>query len=452
MIKFIDLILNKLFKYRQSVGLSLFFFGGPLIYFLRDGIKLAPGSTAFTGAFTMGSLLIAIPFNLKKVYQTNTIGYLMCIGYTILAVFYLAVYTPNRGWFTNTTVEAVYQGIIILSMFIFAGTSINSLKDNFLQITLIICVIGGLGLLYYIFKNPMYVIGMRASISFSGDDAMSSMGNPHIYAKSAYCGLVAGVILLREEKRILYRLIYLGCVFLLLVVLALCQAMAMILVTGIFFFLYYISSFNSNNIYKSLKWLTGLKGFALLALTALLVYYVVEHTRFSEFFGHISGLITERVEKIFMTLTGTEPSTPTIVAGDDSASTRVTNITAMFKDMNERIEDGDWLSVILGQGYQHKYIDSPFFQTLNDLGIIGFSFFAIIHLVLLAWVGRQVINPTCGFTLFVAYTFLATVIQNFTFGMPYDYQRWTVMLFVARFALDYKKVVVTKPAGSTVSA
>ena len=454
MIKYIDFVLNKLLRYRQSIGLSFFFFGGPLMYFLRDGIKLAPGSTAFTGAFTFGSILLAFPLNPKKLYQTNTVGYLMCIAYTILAIFYLAFFTPNRGWFTNTTVEAVYQGLIILSMFIFAATSINTIKDTFLQFTLIICLIGGFGLIYYILKNPLYVIGMRASISFSGDDEVSAMGNPHIYAKSAFSGVVAGIILLREEKRLLRRLFYIASVIVLLIVLALCQAMAIILVTGIFFFLYYVTSFTSNNIYKGLKWITGWQGLILLAFMSFSVYYVIEYTRFPEYFEHISILITERIERIVTSLTDAETATSVRLAGDDSASTRVTNITDLFKDINKRIEDGDWLSVIFGKGYQHKYIDSPFFQTLNDLGIMGFAFFAVIHVVLIYWCVKEMLKPTCGFTLFIAYTFIATVVQNFTMGMPYDYSRWTAMLFVSRFALDYKKVIIKNPAvvRSTVSA
>lgn len=443
MIIYIDLLLNKLFKYRQSLGLSFFFFGAPIIYFLRDGLKLAPNSTAFTAALTIGSLLIAFPFNFKKLYQTNTFGYLLCIGYAILAIFYLAFYAPNRGWFTNTTVEAVYQIVILLSMFIFAGTSINALKDNFLQFSLIICLIGGLSLIYYIARNPLYVIGMRASISFSGDDAVSSMGNPHIYAKSAYAGVVAGMILLKTETRPLWRLFYLGSVAIMLLVVALCQAMAIILVTGIFFFIYNIANFKAHNIYKALKWIFGWQGILLFLLVSYGIYYLWENTRFDEYFINVSTIITERLERIVTSLFDTETASTVRLAGDESASTRVTNITDLFKNINERIEDGEWFSVIFGNGYHHKYIDSPIFQTLNDLGIMGFVIFTVLHIVLLLWVWKEAFNPTCNFTLFVAYTFLVTVIQNFTMGMPYDYPRWTVMIFVARFALNYKKVPKT---------
>lgn len=444
MIIYIDLLLNKLLKYRQSLGLSFFFFGAPIIYFLRDGLKLAPDSTAFTAVFTIGSLLLAFPLNIKKVYQTNTLGYMLCIAYSIIAIFYLAVYAPNRGWFTNTTVEAVYQGVILLSMFIFAGTSINSLKDTFLFFTLIICVIGGLSLLYYIFRNPLYVIGMRASISFGGDDAVSSMGNPHIYAKSAYAGLVAGIILLKDENRLLWRLFYIGSVLLLLLVIALCQAMAIILVTGLFFFLYYFSSINAHNIYKVLKWTFGWQGLTLFFLACGGVYYLWEYTRFDEYFVNVADIITGRIERIITSLTDTKTATSVRLAGDDSASTRVTNITDLLKSINDRIDDGDWLTVIFGNGYHHKYIDSPIFQTLNDLGVVGFFVFTSLHVVLLIWVAKEIIKPTCNFTLFTAYVFLVTVIQNFTMGMPYDYPRWTAIIFVARFALNYRKVPAVK--------
>lgn len=444
MILYIDLLLNKLLKYRQSLGLSFFFFGAPIVYFLRDGLKLAPNSTAFTAALTIGSLLLAVPFTIKKVYQTNTLGYLLCIAYSVIAIFYLTVYAPNRGWFTNTTVEAVYQAVILLSMFVFAGTSINSLKDTFLLFSLVICVIGGLSLLYYIFRNPLYVIGMRASISFSGDDDVSSMGNPHIYAKSAYCGLVAGIILLKNEKRLLWRLAYIGSALILLLVIALCQAMAIILITGIFFFFYYITSINANNIYKVLKWMFGWQGLLLFFITCGGIYYLWEHTRFDEYFINVSNIITDRIERIVTSLTDSKTATSVRLAGDDSASTRVTNITNLLKSIDERIADGDWITVIFGNGYHHKYIDSPIFQTLNDLGIIGFIVFTTLHIVLLIWVFKEILNPTCDFTLFTAYVFLVTVIQNFTMGMPYDYQRWTAIIFVARFALNYKQVRVVK--------
>ena len=78
---YLDWLFNKFNKYRQSIGLSFFFGGLPLVYFLRDGLKLAQGSTAFTAGIAILSLLIAFPLNPKKLYQANTLGYLMCIFY-----------------------------------------------------------------------------------------------------------------------------------------------------------------------------------------------------------------------------------------------------------------------------------------------------------------------------------------------------------------------------------
>ena len=438
-------------KYRQSIGLSFFFFGAPVVYFLRDGLKLAPNSSAFTAAFTILSLFVAFPLNIKKVYQTNTLGYLLCISYSILAITYLAIYAPNRGWFTNTPVEAVYQTLILVSMFIFAGTSINSLKDDFLFFTLVFCVIGGLSLLYYLARNPMYVIGMRAAISFDGDDAMSSMGNPHIYAKSAFAGIVAGMLMLKTETRFLWRIGIMGSVFLLTIVVALCQAMAVVLITGIFFFLYFLASINATSIYKTLKWVFGWQGLLLFFGICYGIYYIWEYTRLDEYIINVSDLIYDRIERIVTTLLEPETSKSVKLAGDDSASTRVENITAMFKTFNGNIEDGNWINVIFGNGYHHKYVDSPVFQTLNDLGIIGFTIFVTLHIVLMVWVVKEIFRPTCNFTQFIAFVFLVTLVQNITFGMPYDYQRWTAMIFVARFALNYKKSPIMSAKNSPVT-
>ena len=346
MIIYLDLFLNKINKYRQSIGLSFFFGGLPLVYFLRDGLKLAPQSTAFTAGLAILSLLLAFPSNPKRLYQANTLGYILCLLYGIMALVYLAVYAPNRGWFTNTPIEIGNQLVFLMGMFIFAGTSINSLKENFLQFTLVFCVLGGLSLLYYIAKNPAYVIGMRAAISFSDDGGMGSMGNPHIYAKSAYIGLVAGVILLRRETRLLWRLGIYGSIFILVLVVALAQAMAIVLITGLFFFVYFISNLKPHSVYKGLKWLFGWQGLILLLLLSFGFYYLWTNTRFDEYAQNVFNLIFDRFDKIVTTFFDSETAKKVKYAGDDSASTRVTNITTVFTHFGKQLKAGNFFVII----------------------------------------------------------------------------------------------------------
>lgn len=441
---YLDWLFNKFNKYRQSLGLSFFFGGLPLVYFLRDGLKLAQGSTAFTAAIAILSLLIAFPLNPKKLYQANTIGYLMCILYGIMALSYLAAYTPNRGWFTNTPIEIANQLVFLTAMFIFAGISINSLKSTFLYFTLVFCTLGGISLLYYIARNPAYMFGMRAAISFGDEGGMSSMGNPHIYAKSAYIGIVAGVILLRNEARILWRTAIIGSVFTLIIVVGLCQAMAMILVMGIFFFLYFITNIKANNIYKGLKWLMGWRGFIIFLVMVYIGFSLWNNAHYKGYFLVAVDIIGDRLGKIITSFFTDSDSVAKVKAAvDDSASTRVVNITKVFTNLSKNVENGNWFLIFFGHGYQEYYVDSPFIEMFHDLGVIGFSIFATLHLIILKWIWKEIFNPTCDFTLMIAYVFLATFIQNFTFGMPYDYGRWCAMAFVARFALDYKKVPVS---------
>lgn len=441
---YLDWLFNKFNKYRQSIGLSFFFGGLPLVYFLRDGLKLAQGSTAFTAGIAILSLLIAFPLNPKKLYQPNTIGYLMCILYGIMALAYLAAYAPNRGWFTNTPIEIGNQLVFLTAMFIFAGISINTLKSSFLYFTLVFCVLGGISLLYYIARNPAYMFGMRAAISFGDEGGMASMGNPHIYAKSAYIGIVAGMILLRSEARILWRTAIIGSVLILIVVVGLCQAMAMILITGIFFFLYFVSNIKANTIYKGLKWLMSWRGFVIFLLLAYIGFSLWNNVYYRQYFIVAFDIIGDRLGKIITSFfTDSDSVSKVKAAVDDSASTRVVNITQVFTNLSKNVENGNWFLIFFGHGYQGYYVDSPFIEMFHDLGVIGFSIFAILHFIILKWIWKEIFHPTCDFTLMVAYFFLATFIQNFTMGMPYDYGRWCTLAFVARFALDYKKVPVT---------
>lgn len=454
MVIYLDWFLNKLNKYRQSFGLSFFFVGLPLVYFLRDGLKLAPGSSAFTAAFTILSLLIAFPQNPKRLYHANTIGYLLCGLYGLMALTYLAIYAPNRGWFTNTPVEVVNQLVLFAALFIFSGTSINTLKSTFVQFTLFFSVFGGLSLLYYIARNPAYVIGMRAAISFGDDGGMGSMGNPHIYAKSAYIGVVAGIILLKNETRQRWRWAYYASVFILLLVIGLCQSMAIVMITGVFFFLYFISNLKAHSIYKSLKWVFGWQGIVLFLIISFGIYYVWEYTRYDEAIINVYEKIFERFEKIFVTFFDSETAQKVKFAGDSSASTRVTNIELVFKTLSKNLDKNNWFPIIFGHGYQDYYVDSPFIEMFHDLGIIGLILFTALHAVILYWIFKEIFNPTCDFTLMIAFVFLVTLIQNFTFGMPYDYGRWCSMAFIARFALGYKKVLVQKssePTGSILA-
>lgn len=443
---YLDWLLNKFNKYRQSIGLSFFFGGLPIVYFFRDGLKLAPGSTAFSAGAAIVSLLIAFPLNPKKLYQTNTIGYLMCILYGIMALLYLAAYSPNRGWFTNTPIEVGNQLVFLTGMFIFASISINNLKSTFLYFTLLFCVIGAISLLYYIARNPSYMFGMRAAISFGDEGGMASMGNPHIYAKSAYIGLVAGVILLRNETRFLWRIAIMASIGILTIVVGLCQSMAIIIVTGAFFFLYFIASIKAQNIYRLLKWLAGWQGFVILLVLTYFVISVLNNSNYTQYFSFVTDIITERLGKIFTSFfTDSDSISRVKTTIDDSASTRVTNITKVFTNFDRNLEKNNWFAIFFGHGYQDYYVDSPFIEMFHDLGIIGFTIFTIFHIVVLKWIWKEIFNPTCDFTLMVAYFFLATFIQNFTMGMPYDYGRWCAMAFVARFALNYKKVPVKSP-------
>ncbi len=208
-----------------------------------------------------------------------------------------------------------------------------------------------------------------------------------------------------------------------------------------------MAGIKAHNIYKILKWIFGWQGFSILIII-LLIFGTLNSGYYAHYLDSISTIIsgiTDRLEKIIISFfTESQPSLSKYQVSlmDDSASQRIKTITTVINRFYENVEDVNWMQIIFGHGYQHFYVDSPIIQAFHDLGIMGFVIFTTLHIVIMRWVIKEIFNPTCDFTLMIAYVFLVTLIQNFTFGMPYDYGRWCALAFTTRFALSYKKISV----------
>lgn len=437
MVKTLDWILNSFEKYRKAFALSFFFFGLPIVYFLRDGIKLAPGNKVFTAALTLGALFAAIPLkNFKRIYVPNIKIVTFTMIYWFFGVLYLAIYTPHLGWFTNPVVEAVNIFMILSAVYIFSTVSINDIKDTFLPFTVIISVVGCLGLLFIILRNPAYVIGMRAGIAFdSGTEGTEVWSNPHIYGRAAFAGIVGIIIMLRQKLSFLYKLMLYGGGLVCFIVLVLTQSFQTFIAFGIFGMLYTYFNVNAGTFYRIYKWIFSWKGLLLFSVIAYGIFYLWNYTRFNEIAINLSDKIFERFDKVGNLFSGSKTSATAAkyVTADESASQRITNITQVFTNISDNWESGYWFKIIIGNGYHHFYVDAPIFQTFNDLGIFAFLSYLLIHIVIIKWSLKEFKEKNNLVILFLSYFFVHTFVQNFVFGMPYDYQRWTYFLFLGRF-------------------
>lgn len=459
MLEIIDLLGQKWGKHRKAWALSFFFFGTPLIYFLRDGLSLAPNSKVFTALFTFGGLFLAFPLRkMTYVYAYNRRLLWCIIAYWILALFYLAIYTPNRGWFTNTTSELVYFLVILIAGFVFATISFNELLDHFLPASFWICLLGSLGMLLIVAKNPSFVLGMRASITFN-EDAGVSWGNPHIYGRSAYAGLVATLLLLQRPHVLTTKLLYYGSFLTNLAVIGLTQSVQTFLALGLFGLFYGFFQTTPTSVYRLLKWIFSWRGFLVLITILSIAYYIVFKTELINTFNHLFSVIWGRLDKI-LSLVSAQADGPAALLKtvgptqvDASAMGRVDNIEQVWEGILENITNGEWWWILLGNGYQKLYVDCPLIQTFNDLGVVGFTAYFLLHVGILSLSIREFRRQTHPGLVFICYFVLHTFVQDLVFGMPYDFLRWSLFLFMARLLkpYTYDKIVIPSTNPSPTS-
>lgn len=443
MLSLIDWLINRFEKNRKSFAISFFFFGTPVIYFLRDGIGLAPNSTVFTAVFTFGSLLLAIPFrHPDRLYSFNKPIFSSILIYWIIALLYLVVYAPNRGWFTNTTVELVYFLVLVASAFIFASSPTTEFLNGFLKATFWICLFGSLAMVIIVIQNPAYVLGQRAAITYQVDGEGNAIGNPHIYGRAAYAGFVAALLIRSFTKNIFWNLFYLGSILIFLAVIALTQSFQTIIALLLFGATYTYVRATPTNVYFFLKWIFGWKGFLVAIVIISIVYYYLTYTDIMSTFNQFSQIIGSRFEKVFSFLSFEEQnpflSPSKEITTDASALGRVETIGKVGEKIVEHVENKEWWWLLLGNGYHSLYVDSPMIQTFHDLGIIGFFSYLGMHIYILKYAFKEYKKASHPALLFLCLFILHTFVQNFVYGMPYDYARWSFFVFMARILKDYR--------------
>jgi hypothetical protein len=435
---YFDKILQYFLRYRKSLALSYFFFGAPITYFLREYVGLAPGSQAFTGALTFGALILAMPlFMPEKLFMPHLKGTLILGTYWFFTFLYMLLYSPHQGGFTSKNVEIIYFMVTLSIFLICLSISVNELKDNFLEVTLVLCVLGCLCLLFVVISDPTTLLSGRASITLSSSDGDENRkgSNPHIYAKSAYAGLVCIALIAKNYKSLLAKIFFLGLGTCFIIVLGLTQSMQTFVALVIFLALFFILRLKPVNIYHATRWIFGYKGILLGLLVYFSLSYVMEHTKYGNMIESATTYALSRAERIYVSVSGQK--TTKLDEIDYSAKGRMETISIAYDIFEKNLQKGYWLKIIFGNGYQHFYIDSPFIEAFNDLGIVGFLIFLTLHLVIISIMVREFLNPTTNFNSFLCYVMILTIVIQFVAGMPYDYTRYSMMAVLVRFCVPY---------------
>jgi hypothetical protein len=424
-------LINAFIKYRDPFALAMYLAGVPIVYFLRDGLALAPSSSIFSMALIFSPLFLSLVFkNYSLYYKPNAVTFKMLFLLLLFMLCYM--YLKDRYYLTyNINNEILYYvliGLLGINV-IFMPTS--SIGNSFIYIIIVLSYLSCLSLIYYVSKNPLYVIGQRASFGIGEDFG----GNPHINSKGAYLAIVVGVLALKYYKTVKLGLIIPTVLIILsIIVLFLTQTMLAFLATFLFgcFFLFFNLSFP--NVISTFR-LFFTKWYILLIMAVgfgVLTYQYNKNQKLLEPAVHYFEVRINNLTKSFFDGEG-ETKSVKKTTGDDSANTRIMHFSRVFERLEEAIDDGNYHYVLFGQGYKYMYIDIPHLEMLDSFGLVGFAFYSLLFIRVILMCTREMRNPDSIGNEFLAYIFLYFVVANFTAGQMLDYYRFGTMFIMCRF-------------------
>ncbi|SOE19970.1 hypothetical protein SAMN06298216_0469 [Spirosomataceae bacterium TFI 002] len=441
-------LFSRFSSYATTFAISLFFFGAPVIYFFRDGLGLATNSMLFTVTFMVLPIFLVFPLrNYKLLYLPNrlTMGLSMLfLGYSLFCLYFHAI---MGILFKVQIYETAIIGITMYMFLLFSMVSINELEKHFLKLCIGMSLLGAFGLLYHVYSNPSYVLGMRASIGFEVNGEENT-GNPHIYSKGAFLGLVASLVMLKHNPNQIRKLYLYFAAFIFFVVIVLTQAMSTVLATGIFGLLFFFFNFRNikNGTIRFLK-----KPIAWLLILIFTIQVGIFYKKYEKFIGIGYSYIEFRVGKILRSFNPSEEltfKTNTAIA-DESADMRLHLLEVVYEQMVENFDEGDYMALIFGNGYQDLYVDVPVIEAFNSLGLVGFVLILTLLFQLTRFSVREMRNPQTATTEFIAYAYLYFLVLCFTNGLIIDYNRWGFFVLVCRFLplniLQYKRTKHSPP-------
>lgn len=412
---------------RMVIGICILVDGYPLIFFFRETLKLAPGSTAFTAAVFAFGLLLMVPFTIfRKLYRPNIRMFWMGISFLILCMVYMFTYNAVPGY-NEYDKDMIYYTYAFVFLFLLINIP-NDIVRVFIPVVVLFTLFSNLGLIYSLITNPYWAIGQRAVITLGDDD---SGGNPHVFARNAYMGVVACVVWLTQPNtNIIYRLFSLISLLISIAVLVLAQSRSAILslLMAIVLFL----AFNV----RPAQIRTAIRGFfkpiSLSVLAVVILIIVFFFQRYSDVYtvleSYILAFIDRNLENVYAVLGLKSAGADYKATLDDSAANR--SASANFFS---NVLIGHLHMLILGYGYKFLYLDVPVLESLTNLGLLGFYLFGgVVFMSLYYSLGVMRRNPN-SLSLFLAYFYLNIFVAAFTTGRPYDIWFWIPFALMIRF-------------------
>jgi len=414
----------------NSIGILLLWMGPPLIYFIKS-LTMPNAGSLFTGPFyLLGIVLMKSTTNIKVGFKPNLELLLFGGIFFILTQFYLFLYNSEpQNYFAD-----VLNLVLTILYFLQLLKIENSLKLILPFWIFIFTIVINICLIYSIATNPLYNLGMRATVQFGSDQFT---GNPYVYARNGFAGFIISYLLIkfRSNADVLISNFFTQffCYFnlwLSLVIIFLTQTRTIFLsfILILFPLFFFVRSGNKFSIKKVFS-----ASFVLFySIFGLVIYYF--NNQFN-FFALISNYYSHSLE-IFTNALDTGLNMGSNVQ-DESAMSRVGGIKNMVSKLIERPE-----FILTGGGYRFLYMDIPFLEAFINFGVFPFLFYVGFQIYLFkhaiyAIFSKDILQVFLGFMSF------QILIAIFTTGRCLDFSYWVSYLVFIRFfnstSIDFKE-------------
>ncbi|MBD2704539.1 hypothetical protein IC229_28115 [Spirosoma sp. BT702] len=427
--------MTKFFRFLQTidlirlvVGICMLLDGYPIIFFFRDTLHLAPNSTAFTAAGFAGGLVLMVPFTfLQRLYRPNVMMLTLLIGFLAMSIFYMFFFNGNPH-FEDYNKDLIYYAYVLIFMFLLINIP-NDIIRVFIPVVVFFTLVSNMALLYSLITDPTWTVGQRATISLGDNDDGS--GNPHVFARNAFMGIVAcGIWIMRPNTHILFRLLsfFSGSFSLAILILTQTRSSIVGLILAVICFLY----FNARPAQIRSTVRSLLKPIPitimLVGVVSIIVFFQRNYDTYAVLYGYVIGFMERNMDNIYALLGMKAQGADYSAVLDESAANRSTSAGFFYI-----VITGHLHMLILGYGYKYFYLDIPMVESLIDQGFFGFLLFGGMNAMAMYYsyhIMRTNPNPL---SVFLAYFYTLIFVLVFTGGRPYEITFLFPLAMMTRF-------------------
>ncbi|WP_317171809.1 O-antigen ligase family protein [Spirosoma validum] len=381
----------------------------------------------FTALGFAGGLVLMVPFTVfRRLYRFDVIMFWTSIAFIAFSIFYMYVYPPLDK--VDYTREMIYYAFIIIFLFLLINIP-NDIIPVVVPVIVFFTLASNLGLVYSLVKDPSWVIGQRATIVLNDSDDGS--GNPHVFARNAFMGIVACMIwLVRPQTNFLVRLLALFSGIFSVVVLVLTQTRSSVVALGLAIILFVVYNVRPTQIRTAVRGI--FKPGPLIVIAIGIVGLVVFFNKYSDLYyileSYVYGFIERNLETVYGALGLTSKGADYKAVIDDSVANRTGNLNLLTNTLTSQA-----YMLIPGYGYKFSYIDIPMLEAFTNQGILGLILFGGVTAMSVRHSLRVMRTDPNDLNTFLAYFYVLIFVYTFTGGRPYDITFWFPLALMTRF-------------------